>query len=334
MKITKQLILDHFDRKTSPMQRERIAEWVKEEANEEQYYEWLEEWERGHLQYDAPTDPAMNRFLQFVDAHPQPEPLVVAEESAVESSGNRRIWTRWTVAATVLLLLGLGGWLFRDDILYQNYRTAYGEVKSFTLGDGSAVKLNTNSALRVPRWSFGRDTREVFLEGEGSFSVTHTADDREFIVHTPRDLDVVVLGTEFTLYAREHNSRVVLEKGKVRVQYREAEQQKEITMQPGDLVTLNRDNEAKLSTTQQAKQYSEWEEMRFVFEETTLEELAYQLRDDYGLDVTVEGEALARREFMGSFKAKDVDELLLTLSELLDIRVTRQGDKVSFSEKR
>lgn len=333
MKITKQLILDHFDRKTSPLQRERIGEWVKDEANEELYYAWLEEWERSHLQYDAPTDPGLDRYLQFMDAYPPSALRVAPQEQAFEPDGKRRLWTQWTVAATVVLLLGLGGWMLRDTFLYETYRTAYGEVKNFTLADGSTVKLNTNSALRVPRWSFGREAREVFLTGEGSFSVTHTADDRKFIVHTPRDFDVVVLGTEFTLYAREHSSRVVLEKGKVQLRYQEDDAEKEIMMKPGDLVTLNRNNEAEIRTTRQAEQYSQWEEKRFVFEETTLEELAYRLRDDYGLDVKIQGEDLSRREFMGSFKAKDVDELLLTLSELLDIRVARQGDRVEFSEK-
>ena len=334
MNVTKQLILDHFDRKASPLQAERIAEWVRDEANEEQYYAWLEEWERNNLQYEAPTDPAMNRYLQFVDTHPHTESVPVAAIALSKTGTQRLAWSHWlAVAAALVLVLGLGGWLFWDQLAYKTYQTAYGEVKTFGLPDGSTVKLNTNSQLRVPRWTFDRESRDVFLVGEASFSVAHMVDNRRFIVRTPTNVEVVVLGTEFTLYAREHNSRVVLERGKVQVRYRQNDRKKEIMMKPGDLVTLDRDNRARLRTTKQAKQYAEWEEKRFVFEETTLNALAYQLHDEYGLDVEIKGDELGQREFMGSFKARDVDELLLSLSELLDITVTRQGKHVQFSDK-
>ena len=36
---------------------------------------------------------------------------------------------------------------------------------------------------------------------------------------------------------------------------------------------------------------------------------------------------------MGSFRAENVDELLRTISDLLDINVVRQEDRVRLSEK-
>ncbi|GAB3177017.1 FecR family protein [Telluribacter humicola] len=331
--ITKELIFDHFARKASPLQREMIEDWLRTEANEEQYYEWLEEWENKYPQYIAPTDQILEQFSTYLASHPHPIESTEEDAPVDEPTVARPLWSRWLVAATTLILLGMGGWMFKDNILYTTYRTAYGEIKTITLSDGSLVKLNTNSSLRVPRFGFGQHNREVYLVGEANFSITHTAEHQKFVVKTPKDFEVVVLGTEFTMYARQHNSKVVLKKGKVQVRYQEANKQKEVMMKPGDLVTIDRKNRVELKTTQQAQTSSEWEEKRFVFEETTLEEVAYLLQENYGLEVEIKGQALSERVIMGSFKANNIDELLQSISELLDIDVVRQGNHVQLADK-
>ena len=103
-------------------------------------------------------------------------------------------------AAVALLLLTTGLWTFRNVLIYKTYHTASGETKTFVLVDGSQVTLNTLSSLRVPRWGFGSSSREVFLDGEAAFSVRHTPDGRKFIVKTQKDFEVVVLGTEFSVF--------------------------------------------------------------------------------------------------------------------------------------
>jgi transmembrane sensor len=332
--INKQLIFDHFARKTSPLQREMVEEWLQKESNEEQYYEWLEEWENHYPQYVPKSDRALEHFSVFLQTNPQIVPLA-AEDTTVDSHEGppRSFLWRWLSAASVILLCSLLGWVFQENIFYKTYQTAYGEIKTFTLDDGSHIKLNTNSSLRVPRWGFGSKSREVYLEGEGNFTVKHTADHQKFIVKTPKDLEVVVLGTEFTLYARQHNSRVVLKEGKVQVRYQQDNKPKEVIMKPGDLVTLDRSNRLALKTTQQVKEFSEWEEKRFVFEETTLEEIAFILQENYGLVVDIKGKELSERVLMGSFRANNVDELLQSISELLEINVVRQGKHVQLADK-
>jgi transmembrane sensor len=332
--ITKQLIFDHFARKTSPLQREMVEEWLQKEANEEQYYEWLEEWESHYPQYVPQSDRAFESFSAFLHTNPHTVPLPGEDNTAepYEVPPRSFMW-RWLSAASVVLICSLLGWAFQENIFYKTYRTAYGEIKSFTLEDGSHIKLNTNSSLRVPRWGFGSKSREVYLEGEGNFTVKHTANHQKFIIKTPKDLEVVVLGTEFTLYARQHNSRVVLKEGKVQLRYQQDNQPKEVIMKPGDLVTLDRSNQLALKTTQQVKEFSEWEEKRFVFEETTLEEVAFILQENYGLVVDIKGKELSERVLMGSFRANNVDELLQSISELLEITVVRQGKHVQLADK-
>lgn len=328
--INKELIFNHFARKTSPIQRKEIEKWLTEKVHEEQYYLWLEEWENIHPQYVAGTEDATGQFIDFLKTGRHP--VKKATEKFFDAERNCRLRKKrnlfLTSAASVVLLAGLSAWLFSDRILFRTYRTAYSEVATYRLPDSTLVKLNTNSMLRVPRWGFGETRREVYLDGDASFKVTHTIDNKQFVVKTPRELEVVVLGTEFTMFARDQFSKVILKSGKVQLLYNEDRQSKEVTMKPGDLATFSKNNRLELKTTPYAQIYSEWEQRRFVFEETSLEEVVYLLQENYGLTFEMRGEDLGKRMLMGSFQAESVDELLQSIAELLDITVKRQGNHV------
>ncbi|MBB3839333.1 ferric-dicitrate binding protein FerR (iron transport regulator) [Runella defluvii] len=331
--ISKELIFSHFAHKSSPLQRKMIDEWLQIEANEEQYFAWLEEWEQTHPQYLPQSELALENYEAFLEANPHTHLQAELAASEPVVSSNRRYWFRWLAAASVVLVLGGVGWLFRGSLLYQTYQTAFGETKSLLLPDGSKVTLNANSLLRLPRFGFGTKNREVFLKGEASFSVTHTPDHQKFVVKTNKQFEVVVLGTEFSVYARQRISKVVLSKGKVQVRYQQGRTQKQIVLTPGDLVTLDRENNMDKKAVSHPQNYAAWEQKRFVFEETSLQDVAYLLQENYGLEVEIKDKDLSERVIMGSFRAENVDQLLQSISELLDISVVRQGNRVQLSDK-
>lgn len=331
MEVNKELVFSYFARKTSPIQRELIAQWLQEPAHEELYYDWLEEWENSNPQYRAQTEKALSRYTTFIADNPHTENFT--DTTPVVPMPNQWNYGRWLVAASVLAVLSLGGWLFRDKLLYQTFDTAYGETRSLQLADGSSVLLNANSSLRVPRWGFGADTREVKLTGEANFLVTHTPDDQKFVVRTANKFAVVVLGTEFSVFARKRGARVVLNKGKVQLHYQEGATTRQVTMKPGDLITLDPHNHMQLKTVGHAQQQVFGQQKRFVFDETTLQEVAYLLEENYGLQVSIKDQALAERVLMGSFRADNVDQLLQSISELLDISIVRQGKQVQITDQ-
>lgn len=327
--ITKELILDNFANKTTPLQRKQIDNWLQNTSNEELYYKWLEEWENSNFEYYPDSQVLTERFKNFLNINS--EAPIVRQPSKI--LGRKSIIVKWSIAASILLFLSIGLWLFQDSIIYTTYRTAYGEVKSFVLIDGTQVTLNANSSFKVPRWGFGDSKREVYLTGEADFSVTHSSTNQKFIVKTDKNFEVVVLGTEFSVFARPRGANIVLKKGKVLVNYKEGKIAKRLIMKPGELVTFNKNNQALLKPVIQPSNFSLWKEKRFVFEETQLSDVAQMLEETYGLKVTINNRELAERKIMGSFRAENVDELLYTISELLDINVIRQEDKVQLSEK-
>lgn len=329
--INKELLFNHFARKTSPLQRQLINDWLKEEKNEELYYQWLEQWEQHNFQYLPETNLALTHFINFMEASQNNKKFTSDLTSNEENRYSPR-WFKWAIAASIFLCLGLLTFLLRNQLYYQSYQTQMGENQMINLSDGSKAVLNENSTLRIARWGFGSKNREVFLTGEASFSVKHTLDDQQFIVKSDNHFDVIVLGTEFSVYAREQGSRVVLKKGKVKIEYTEGNNQKQLIMKPGELVSLDTQNHIQKKVALLKPQNVEANGNRFVFEETTLQEVGYLLEENYGLSVEIKGEELSQRVLMGSFRAENVDELLKTISELLNINVLRQGNRVILSE--
>ncbi len=111
------------------------------------------------------------------------------------------------------------GWFSRDSILYKTFETGYGKTTQIYLEDGSSVALNANSRLKIPRFGFYGDVRNVILDGEAEFSVSHTIDHKRFVVKTSDTFQVEVLGTQFSVFARPRGTKVALSHGKIRIDY-------------------------------------------------------------------------------------------------------------------
>jgi ferric-dicitrate binding protein FerR (iron transport regulator) len=324
--ITQELLVRYFAGSATPFQKQLIEEWARHPENREQFYAWLEAWEARHPQYLPDVASAQQRHRLRL-ANPETTPSNRGVDEPARPFFARRRWLSLGLAASLAVLLG-GGWVFRETLLNETYATTYGEIRPLTLPDGSRVTLNANSRLWVPRFGFGRRTREVALTGEATFSVVHTPDDQRFIVQTGRNFEVVVLGTEFTVYNRPRGGRVVLNRGKVQLRYGPGTAARQLTMKPGDAVTLDRRGQPQLRRLRQPENTAAWRENRFVFEETTLAEIAQLFKETYGLTLQISDPDLARWTVSGSFTARNADELLESLTQAASLRYTRHADRI------
>lgn len=337
--VGQELLFDYFAGRVTALQRETVAKWLRDPANEETFYCCLDEWERRKPQYIADLADALPTYRTFLD---QTQALPVASTDEPESTpapapfrAIRRDWfsRMGLMAASVVLVLTAGGWLFRDTLLYRTMTTAYGETRSIKLPDGSTVGLNANSSLRVPRFGFGRSSRHVQLTGEANFAVVHTPDEQRFIVHTAKGFNVVVLGTEFTVFARPRETKVVLAKGKVLVNYPTyAQKTAQLMLKPGDVVALDSRGRLKRGTTPKPRDFAAWEQHQFVFNNTSLQEVGQLLTDTYGMRIRFVGDELARQTLTGSFHAETADELLQAISDVMGINVVRHDQQVVFTD--
>jgi ferric-dicitrate binding protein FerR (iron transport regulator) len=322
--VSKQLLFAHFAGQTTPLQQRLIEEWLKERVNQEKYYECLEEWDRLNQQYHPDEDSAWKK-LQFQIYHQQPTPITTKRPSVFSM--------RWVAAASLsILMLCLTGYLFWEELLTKTIETTYGEIHQQTLPDGSVVTLNAHSQLRYPRFGFGESSRDVFLTGQATFSVRHLPTHQPFIVHTSRHFNVTVLGTEFTVYARKLDAQVVLHQGKVKVDYQGLNKPERLTMLPGDVVKLDKDSRLEFNHSKRTEQYKAWQYHQFVFDETSVLDIARLLEENYGLQVKILSKELTTRTISGTFKATTADELLQVVTELLDVNYSRQNERVVLFE--
>lgn len=335
--INKAVVFDYFSGNVTPLQKKSVELWLAEANNRAYYYQWLHEWELAHPQTNTDWQQAFERtagrlsepFLKVQPGEP------IDRRSWLSWGG----WKPWLMAATLVLVLVLGSWLFRNPLRYQTVRTGYGETRTLTLSDGSVVTLNANSSVRYPRFGFGHgwlaastNTRTVQLTGEADFSVRHLPNHQQFVVTTPKGLQVTVLGTEFTVMSRARKTQVVLRSGKVELTLAQRASQQPLTMRPGDLVTLGRGDKLALRRTAHPEAAVAWKNHRFTFEQTSLREVAALLEENYGLTVVIDNPDLASRTVSGSFPARNADEILKLMAELLEINYIRDNNRVTFTD--
>jgi transmembrane sensor len=336
--VTRELLFAYFEGRATAFQKQLIDQWFRQEDHHEFFYECLTEWERRNLQFPVNVELAIERQRARIakSSHPASDQTLTVEPSQphpqLTSSGYRpKYW--WLVAASVTLVFLVGAYFGRDTILFQTYQTGFEQVKEIRLPDGSLVSLNSNSTLRIPRFGFNDHDRKVYLTGEASFSVTHAVNHQKFIVKTLQGLDVVVLGTEFNVYTRERGTRVVLNRGKVQLNYQEGSTEKKLLMTPGDLVTLDTNGRASLLKTAEPQNFSAWKEHRFVFEETTLLEITRIFKENFGLRVEVADPELAQWSVSGSFTAHNAYELLDIITEASGLSYRKDGNRITIRQR-
>ncbi|MPR36038.1 sigma-70 family RNA polymerase sigma factor [Salmonirosea aquatica] len=309
------LLFRYFSGQASSLQKNQIEEWLRDTSNLALFYQALARWEKQNLQYQTDTKEAIRRHMQRMENLTQDS----ARQELSRPAGadwRRRTPRYWLAAASVVLLLCAAIGLYHTFFQYKTYATEYGQTLSFGLPDGSQVTLNANSSLRLPRFGFGDDSREVFLQGEAEFQVKHTHNNARFIVKTPYALDVVVLGTQFSVFARSRATRVALTQGKVQLFYKAGKKVQKKSMKPGELATLDqRGHQVAITPMENPAAPTAWKEHRFVFSATPLSEIALMVQEVFGVKILILEPAVAQMTVSGSFTAHDAEELIETLAE-------------------
>ena len=331
--VSKETLLNYFAGQATALQKQAIDGWVKEGNNQEIFYEHLALWESQHPQFTVNVSEALHRHQQRMAKQPiEAELLQRTQSSEPVLRGLNSARFGWMFAASVGIMCLLSGLFFKEAILYTTYKTAFGQTCTLTLTDGSQVTLNANSSLRIPRFGFGKRTRDVTLLGEADFSIKHMPNDQPFVVRTDKNFEVVVLGTEFLVNTREKGTKVVLNKGKVRLLYQEGAVSKQLTMKPGNLVMFDRQGRASLKQTQKPQDFISWKEHRFVFDETTLAEISNLFAENYGITLQIPDKALTHWTISGAFTAYSAEELIETLTSASSLTYRQQGNTIVITE--
>lgn len=226
--------------------------------------------------------------------------------------------SRWgaTQVAAVLVLLTGSFWL--PDMwvrLASDYYTQIGEQKTLTLADGSAVYLDTDSAVSVDFSPHGR--RLVLHRGRALFMVA--ADKRRPFEVDAANGTVRALGTAFEMYKKLDQVAVTVLESKVQV----ARDGSAVKLIPGQRVYYGRETGLSEVESVDPGQITAWRRGKLVFHDRPLGEVIVEVNRYRTGAILILDQQLRASRVSGIFDIRHPDAVLQALEDTLPIRSHR-----------
>lgn len=245
------------------------------------------------------------------------------------------------VAAAAILIAGAAWWIYlANDNKTYNIATEAGQKKTIILPDRSKVILNGNSSLTYNKSWHSDQPREVWIKGEGYFTVEHLNIDSlsikpsdRFIVHCG-DVNIEVLGTTFNVKNREGKTNVALLTGKIRIDnLQPTGNNRSMVLAPGDYVEYTGKDLSVTKKLAKPAQVSAWTSNEISFTDATLKEISATLHDRFGYTVMMQDTTLNHLKIEGEITVDNVAELLDVVTTTLNVKIEQSANKhISISQ--
>lgn len=198
------------------------------------------------------------------------------------------------------------------------------------LPDGTQVCLGSKTVFYYEN-DYGKRQRTVYLEGEAYFVVAKQKD-KPFIVKT-KEQNIEALGTKFnvTAYASDSLLTTTLLEGVVRLTTDNISHQ--TVLRPNQQFIYNRNTHLTDIKKVDAKQFTAWTTGYYYFPEQSLEAMLYRLSHVYGVQFTVESEALNKRTFTGTFyRGQSIKDIMEIINLSIPIKYKIDDHHITVSE--
>lgn len=257
------------------------------------------------------------------------------EATEVASFGRhvQRIMRKWSVAVTLIIILGGVAWVWNDDEREANNAAIAGNVQVtksthpseyqyLLLPDSTQVWLNAASTLEFPE-RFNKNKREVVLKGEAFFDVKH-ADKIPFVIYTG-DVSTEVLGTAFNIKAYPDMEKIIVsvKRGKVKVNY---EQKQVALLTVGQQVSINQKGRSVSEKSVKTNEASAWQEGKLIYDDYMIGDIILDLERVYNKQVKVDVGGVETLRISTSFKRdQGIEKALEVLCRLTDTELEREN---------
>ncbi len=234
-----------------------------------------------------------------------------------DALGNRRVLVSGgalaaAMLASVFVLIGAQG---------ERYSTGVGQQTTVSLADGSSVRLDTDSRLRV---RFEKDARRLTLErGQAYFEVAHDAV-RPFIVDAGR-AEVRAVGTRFDVRRAPDDVEVTLTQGRVQVTPKGAGTAG-WTLDPGQQIRIGSRPTAAVPVRADMEAATAWTTGRIFFHDTPLAQAVAEVNRYSRKKIALASGTPGSVRINGAFETGDVDGFVTAASESLDLGVAHRAD--------
>ncbi|MBN8786547.1 MAG: DUF4974 domain-containing protein [Terrimonas sp.] len=273
------------------------------------------------------------------------------------------MYKKWMVAAAGLVFITLAAVYFlrhtspeqkqvaANDTNTNEMNTMPGTRSKTVLPDGTIVWLNSDSRIAYNA-DFGVDKREVVLIGEAFFDVAHNAD-VPMVVHA-KNVNIWVKGTAFNVRSYPDNNRVEtsLIRGAVELTTNKDPERK-ILLKPNEKIVLDVADAdsagvvAKSPKPEKAlvkhnlyhiqqldgSRYNvipeiSWVQNELVFDNEVFTEVISKMEKWYNVEIVLQNNELANKNFSGAFKKEDITTALQGLQFTNSFQFEIKGNTV------
>ncbi|PIQ49544.1 MAG: hypothetical protein COW03_04105 [Cytophagales bacterium CG12_big_fil_rev_8_21_14_0_65_40_12] len=236
--------------------------------------------------------------------------------------------------AAALLVIAVAGFLVMNNKVEIDsseesssleFTSSANSFKEYNLPDGSVVKLNAKSSLKISS-DFGDSNRTVTLVGEANFDVVKN-ENLPFIILAGNS-KVKVLGTSFNLTSYS-DSDIELNVTEGNVEFSSVKNNGIIEqVAKGEMAKMDKEGQSITKDLIKNVNFSGWWTRKFEFENTTLAEVIKNLEDAYWVEIEYNKE-IGNCPITGTYENKSIKEIV----DLIDITFPNIEVK-SFKENR
>lgn len=240
---------------------------------------------------------------------------------------NRRGGSRMTIsyrtlslAASLLLLLGLGAWYLLMQRRHTVMQFAFTQEKQVALPDGSQVFSPGDALIEYPS-GFDGNTREVTQhKGMAFFEVTKNPE-KPFIIHSQL-ADIRVVGTSFRTLVSADSVEVIVATGKVAVYHR----QDTVMLLPGEKVVYYADASHSIKTTNTDANYLFWKTAVLAYNDIPLADVLADLQQKLNIQIQYDATQFGSRRLSGRYHADSPDHILSAIAETLELDYRKENN--------
>lgn len=218
----------------------------------------------------------------------------------------------------------------KNELVLNTVIVPYGKRTKITLSDNSTIWLNSGSKLIYPA-RFAKEKREVYLEGEAIFKVSH--DEKHPFHVITRDMEVKVLGTVFNLsaYSDDPTTNTTLVCGSVELRYKgNSFLGKSSEMMAPDMLAIYNSSTGTVKQTKvDTKLYTSWRDGYLVFEKHPLPEIIKKISRYYNVSVKLSDQTLANETFSGNLDLKkSATQVMEVIAEIINAKIENIDNQI------
>lgn len=289
-----------------------LSEWLNEDKKNKEEFRQLKNYWDTNVALKHPVVPTFSadKLLQQIEI----------QDKSIKKRQSWQTYISLIAAVTLLFIFSSAFFIYYTNSYVSEYYTLLtDEHKSdFTLEDGTVITLNKNSRLSYSN-KYGKDKRDVKLEGEAYFEVSKDPD-KPFLVEM-NGASIVVLGTHFNVKADADSDDITATLVEGSIRFEGAKQN--IVMTPNQQLTFSRSTNKVDIKHVDTDVFTAWKDGLLKYKSIPFIELMEELKNTYKVDIKIDNEELKKPTVTvsGTFsREQSIEQILKVISRSLPIR--------------